>query len=43
MASELEKEAEKIDPPKQGPLDQGDETEKKHVEAEKLTPIVPEG
>lgn len=43
MANELEKQAEQIDPPKQGPLDLGDKEEPKHTEAEKLTPVIPEG
>jgi hypothetical protein len=35
----LEKAAEKITPPVQGPLDEGDEKEPKHVVADKLPPL----
>lgn len=36
-------EVEKIQPPKRGPEDQGDVTEPKHTEADKLVPIIPLG
>lgn len=32
---------ETVDPPKQGPLDQGDKEQPKHDEPEKVAPIVP--